>query len=261
MCLIAFQLHEHPVYKIILVANRDEAYTRPTEVATFWKDYPQVLAGRDLLQKGTWLGITKEGRFAALTNIYNSAISVPENPVSRGQIVRDYLSTTQSASDFLAHLQDKRLDYAGFNLLLGDIDHLWHFNNHTNQVNSLATGIHGLSNANLNDPWPKVLKAKSYLKQLKSKSADFDINDLLTAFMDTSSPVNIDVLLTHLPSLTPEHETPPIFIKTPKFGTVSTTVLLVDYDNNVTFVERSYNKEGITGEVHYSFAIRSFTTK
>lgn len=255
MCLIALQLHEHPLYKMILVANRDEAYTRPTATASFWKDYPQVLAGRDLLQMGTWLGITKEGRFAALTNSYDSTVSVPENPVSRGQIVRDYLTTTQSASDFLARLQDKRLDYAGFNLLLGDIDHLWHFNNHTNQVNSLRSGIHGLSNASLNDPWPKVLKVKSHLQQLHLKSTVLDPNELLTAFMDTSLPSGKDAILTSTTSLHLEQETPPIFIKTPEYGTVSTTVLLVDHKNNVTFIERSYTKEGITGEVNYSFKI------
>ena len=255
MCLIALQLHEHPLYKMILIANRDEAYTRPTAVSDFWKDHPHVLAGRDLLQMGTWLGITKEGRFAALTNIHDSTISVPENPISRGQIVRDYLTTTQSALGFLSDLQDKRLDYAGFNVLLGDIDHLWHFNSHTNQVNSLKTGIHGLSNASLNDPWPKVLKVKSHLQQLNSKSTAFDPNDLLTVFMDTSLPSKKDALLTTTTSLKPEKETPPIFIKTPEYGTVSTTVLLVDYDNNVTFIERSYSKEGITGEVHYSFEI------
>lgn len=257
MCLIALQLHEHPLYKMILVANRDEAYTRPTAAAGFWKDHPHVLAGRDLLQMGTWLGITKEGRFAALTNIYDSAVSVPENPVSRGQIVRDYLTTTQSASDFLSRLQDKHLDYAGFNLLLGDTDHLWHFNNHTNQVNSLRIGIHGLSNASLNDPWPKVLKVKSHLQQLHSKNTALDPNDLLTAFMDTSFLSGKDASLssTSTTSLNLEQETPPIFIKTPEYGTVSTTVLLVDYDNNVTFIERSYTKEGITGEVNYSFKI------
>ena len=255
MCLIALQLHEHPLYKMILVANRDEAYTRPTAAAGFWKDHPQILAGRDLLQMGTWLGITKEGRFAALTNIYDSTVSLPKKPVSRGQIVRDYLTTSQSAPDFLSHLRDKRLDYAGFNLLLGDFDHLWHFNNHTNQVDVLSSGIHGLSNASLNDPWPKVLKVKSHLQQLHSKSTALDPNDLLKAFMDTSLPSRKDTSLTGTTSLNLEQETPPIFIKTPEYGTVSTTVLLVDYNNNVTFIERSYSKEGITGEVHYSFKV------
>ncbi|WP_407371934.1 NRDE family protein [Carnobacterium sp.] len=255
MCLIALQLHEHSLYKMVLVANRDEAYTRPTASACFWKDHPQVLAGRDLLQMGTWLGITKEGRFAALTNSYDSAVSVPENPVSRGQIVSDYLTTTQSAPDFLSHLQDKHLDYAGFNLLLGDIDHLWHFNNHMNQTNFLKTGIHGLSNASLNDPWPKVLKVKSHLQQLHLKSIALDPNDLLTAFMDTSLLPGKDASFTDTTSLHLEQETPPIFIKTPEYGTVSTTVLLVDHKNNVTFIERSYSREGITGEVNYSFKI------
>ena len=255
MCLIALQLHEHPLYKMVLVANRDEAYTRPTAAASFWKEHPYVLAGKDLLQMGTWLGITKEGRFAALTNIYDSAVTVPENPVSRGQIVIDYLTTTQSAPEFLSHLQDNRLNYAGFNLLLGDIDHLWHFNNHTNQVNSLRTGIHGLSNASLNDPWPKVLKATSHLQQIPSKNTALDPNGLLTAFMDTSLPSEKNALLTGTSSLNLEQETPPIFIKTPEYGTVSTTVLLVDYSNNVTFIERSYSKEGISGEVNYSFKI------
>lgn len=256
MCLITFQLQEHPIYKIILVANRDESYIRPTAAASFWQDHPYILAGRDLFQMGTWLGITKEGRFAAVTNTRDDSL-ILDHPISRGKIIQDYLTNDQPPSTFLAHLQKTRLDYAGFNLLVGSTDHFWHFNNLTNQITNLSSGLHGLSNAGLNDPWPKVLKGKTYLQEFASKNESIDPSKLLTTFSDTSVS-NRD----EIPSLNTENifeyesKNSPIFIKTPKYGTVSTTVLLVDHDNNVTFTERSYNKEDIIGEVNYSFTIQ-----
>ena len=258
MCLITFQLQEHPVYKLILASNRDESYERPTAAASFWQDYPYILAGRDLLQKGTWLGITKAGRFAALTNVHDHSRKLPTHPVSRGKIIKDYLISNQPASVFLANLQKNQSNYVGFNLLVGDIDHFWHFNNLTNQITSLPSGMHGLSNAGLNDPWPKVVKGKAYIQDFSSKHEPASPSDLLTAFADTTTVSNkneVPWLSTEDP-IEFESQNSQIFIKTPKYGTVSTTILLVDHNNNVTFIERSYNKEGISGEVHYSFKIQ-----
>lgn len=256
MCLIAFQLQEHPVYRLILIANRDEAYTRPTAPAAFWKDYPNVLAGRDLAQMGTWLGITKEGRFAALTNAHDLSIPLPDQPISRGKIVQDYLTTDRPASEFLANLQKNRTNYSGFNLLIGDKDHVWHFNNLTNQLTAILPGVHGLSNASLDIPWPKVIKGKNAIQTAALANGPIDPSKLLTAFADTSITNMEKGALIHKDTPYESNpETSPIFIKTPDYGTVSTTVLLIDHDNNVIFNERSYNKAGTTGEVHYSFAI------
>lgn len=257
MCLIAFKLQEHPVYKLILIANRDEAYSRPTAAAAFWTDHPHVLAGRDLFQMGTWLGITKEGRFAALTNAHTSFDALPNQPVSRGKIVQDYLTTDQPIANFLAHLQINRSNYAGFNLLIGDNDHLLHFNNLTNEVTNVPPGIHGLSNASINNPWPKVTKGKSYLRNFTEKNKKINPYELLPTFTDTSiTKTAFSPLVKPTTPMESKLQNSPIFIKTPNYGTVSTTVLFIDHDNNVTFNERSYDKKGTTGDVHYLFTIQ-----
>src|SRR5690625_3228816 len=121
MCLINFQYKAHPNYKLIIAANRDEFYERPTAQAHFWKDYPQVLAGRDLHGMGTWLGITKQGRFAALTNIRDQEEDVSDKK-SRGDILKNYLAGTEPAESFVENLKKEKNQYAGFNLLVGSSD-------------------------------------------------------------------------------------------------------------------------------------------
>ena len=195
--------------------------------------------------------------FCEVTNTRDDSL-ILDHPISRGKIIQDYLTNDQPPSTFLAHLQKTRLDYAGFNLLVGSTDHFWHFNNLTNQITNLSSGLHGLSNAGLNDPWPKVVKGKAYIQDFSSKHEPASPSDLLTAFADTTTVSNkneVPWLSTEDP-IEFESQNSQIFIKTPKYGTVSTTILLVDHNNNVTFIERSYNKEGISGEVHYSFKIQ-----
>ena len=101
MCLINFHVQDHPIYRLIVAANRDEFYERPTAPAHFWEDKPHLLAGRDLSQRGTWLGISKTGRFAALTN-YRDASKQQSNFRSRGEIVTDFLDSDVTAAEFLS---------------------------------------------------------------------------------------------------------------------------------------------------------------
>nr|WP_051929767.1 NRDE family protein [Carnobacterium mobile] len=174
MCLLNFRFHDHPEYKLILTANRDEAYDRPTAAAHFWEDAPTVLAGRDLLKMGTWLGITKTGRFAALTNFYNSKADAKEKSIyahSRGNIVRDYLTSDTSPEAFISALQEKRLQFDGFNLLIGDAEELFHYNNVLNQFTPVLPGTHGLSNDTLDIPWPKVTRGNEQLIQATQNNA------------------------------------------------------------------------------------------
>jgi uncharacterized protein with NRDE domain len=119
MCLIAFAYNVHPSYRLILAANRDEFYERPSAAADFWKDYPQVLAGRDLKNGGTWLGITREGKFAAVTN-YRDPSSLKSDAWSRGKLVSRYLVGKQTPDDYLKKISAQVNQYNGFNLLLGD---------------------------------------------------------------------------------------------------------------------------------------------
>ncbi|HSI68404.1 MAG TPA: NRDE family protein, partial [Planococcus sp. (in: firmicutes)] len=147
MCLILFQYRQHPEYKLIVAANRDEFYGRPAKEASFWEDQPDILAGRDLLQMGTWLGVTKSGRFAALTNFRDP--SLPEaGKISRGALVWDYLAVDSPPKKFLEALDPDA--YTGFNVLLGDLDNLYYYSNLQKDLIKISPGTHGLSNHLLN---------------------------------------------------------------------------------------------------------------
>ena len=129
MCLILFAYKAHPKYKFILAANRDEFYKRPTASAHFWKEAPNILAGRDLVLGGTWLGVTKTGRFAAVTNFRNP--SQLKGKLSRGLLVSDFLRDDDSVFDYMQRLKNDAENYAGFNLLVGNFinDELAYFSN------------------------------------------------------------------------------------------------------------------------------------
>ena len=103
MCLALFALHTHPRFPLIVAANRDEFYERPTAPAGFWSESPRILAGRDLKEGGTWLGVTRSGRFAAVTN-YRDPREFGENPRSRGLLVRGYLESAEPPLDYLGHV-------------------------------------------------------------------------------------------------------------------------------------------------------------
>ena len=180
MCLIVFAWKQSADTPLLLAANRDEFYARPALAAAWWEEAPHVYAGKDLEAGGTWMGINKQGRFAAITNIRNGEAKKNGAP-SRGKIVADFLCDNISPSSYLQTLTSKAKDYAGFNLILGDANDIYWFSNaqqHTAQ--RLQPGVYGLSNASLDTPWPKVLKAKTQLEKLIQKSAsDQDYFELL----------------------------------------------------------------------------------
>jgi uncharacterized protein with NRDE domain len=165
MCLILFAYQRHPRYRLILAANRDEFYARPTAPLGFWADHPQVLAGRDLEQKGTWLGVTRGGRLAAITN-YRDPQAIKPNAPSRGHLVSDFLKGSIPPLDYLQDISASAARYSGFNLLVGDPSGLFYFSNHGAVMCRLAPGLYGLSNGLLDIPWPKVDQGKQALAAL-----------------------------------------------------------------------------------------------
>ncbi|MDN7244518.1 NRDE family protein [Planococcus shenhongbingii] len=238
MCLVNFQYKDHPKYKLVLAANRDEFYNRPTEPAHFWKDAPALLAGRDLMQMGTWLGVAKNGRIAALTNFRDP--SMPEaNKISRGAIVRDFLTSDMEPQLFLESLIPE--NYTGFNILVGDADHLYYYNNIENCITEIEPGIHGLSNHLLNTPWPKVIKGKNYLERYLSEHEEVAVDDLFSFLADSEQADDSALPETGI-GIEFERMLSSMFIKTPEYGTRSATVVLIDNNNHVTFVERVYEK-------------------
>ncbi|MDW7650032.1 MAG: NRDE family protein, partial [Bacillota bacterium] len=172
MCLILFAYHHQPGYRLVLAANRDEFYNRPTARAAFWDDRPDILAGRDLTAGGTWLGVTRTGRFAALTN-YRDPARVKTNPQSRGQVVSEYLRGSMSPADYVSSLSAAGHHYNGFNLIAGDLSSLWYYSNITNRTHCLDSGLYGISNRFLDTPWPKVKNGKTEMARcLRAGHAD-----------------------------------------------------------------------------------------
>ncbi|OZU87158.1 hypothetical protein CIL03_18410 [Virgibacillus indicus] len=254
MCLINFQFQEHPKYKLIVAANRDEAYNRPTAPAHFWENQPETLAGRDLSQMGTWLGITKHGRFAALTN-FRHPDHMGTGEYSRGEIVANFLANDTPPFDYLSSLKLKRKNYTGFNVIAGDPDQLFYYSNVENKVTEVSNGTHGLSNHFLNTPWPKVVKGKNRLKKYAMEHEIIDEDVLFEIIADAEYAQDQELPETGI-GLELERKLSPLFIKTPDYGTRSSTVLLIDRNNHVTFIERTYEKGNFKKENEKSFSFK-----
>ncbi|MHA6261374.1 NRDE family protein [Sporosarcina sp. CAU 1771] len=251
MCLINFHFQEHPTYKLIVAANRDEFYERPTEPAHFWEDEPNLLAGRDLRQMGTWLGVTKQGRFAALTN-YRDPAHMGVGKVSRGDIVRKYLEDDENTVDFLTSIHMSKEDYTGFNLLVGNADELYYYSNIQGEITEVTPGTHGLSNHLLDTPWPKVNKGKDALKEYVESREKVEMDALFSILTDERIAED-SILPTTGVGIELERTLSPLFIKSPEYGTRSSSVLLVDHNNVFTFAERTYEKGVFASENQFTF--------
>ncbi len=240
MCVIFFAYKLHPEYPLILLANRDEFYERPTEKAHFWQDAPDVYAGRDLVHGGTWLGITKTGRFAAVTNYRDP--NAPKGKFSRGELVSDFLKNDDSAFDYLKNIQKKATFYSGFNLLVGEINsrisEFGYFSNRENRIKILEKGLYGLSNQLLDTPWRKVEKGKAALSEILQKEM-IDNAALFEVLNDKSLADNKDLPDTGI-GFEREKLLSAIFIETPVYGTRSSSLILINKDYKITLDERIY---------------------
>ena len=235
MCLIVFAWKLLPTCPLIMAANRDEFFNRPTKAADWWDDCPDVYAGRDLQEGGTWLGINRQGRFAALTNIRNGQPRRSDLR-SRGELVASYLDSEQSAEDYLAKVQQTADYYNGFNLLIGDGEHVfWFSNENGSEALQLQPGIYGLSNGSLDTPWPKVVRAKAQFSSLLCQSAPDDAYfDMLS---DTTHASDNRLPDTGV-SLEWERLLSPICIESPDYGTRASTLLKVHGAGSAELHER-----------------------
>lgn len=240
MCLLLFAYKSHPDYRLILAANRDEFYDRPTRPATFWEDAPGILAGQDLKAGGTWMGITKKGRFAAITN-YREAGLTKENAPSRGDLVKEFLKGDSRPHDYLKTVQEMGQIYNGFNLIIGDTTRLFYYSNRDGNIRTVEPGIHGLSNHLLNTPWPKTSQGTSRLHTLLNQSKEFSPEDIFAILADRSIPPDKELPDTGV-GLEWERMLSPIFIKGDMYGTRCTSVLLWEKTGAITFLERTFNR-------------------
>ena len=230
MCLIALAYQVHPRFPLIVAANRDEVRERPTAPAQFWPDAPEFLAGRDQQAGGTWLGITRTGRFAAITNHRDLRRPRTVGP-SRGQLVKQALLGTIDPQTTAA--------YEGFNLLYGPLRALRYHNNIQPADLPLAPGVHGISNAFLNTPWPKVERAKADLHALLEATDPPPVEALFAVLTNDALAADAQLPDTGLP-LELERAASSIFIPGAAYGTRCSTVLLVDAEGAVYFEERSW---------------------
>jgi uncharacterized protein with NRDE domain len=253
MCLIVFSNNVHKNYKLIFAANRDEFYDRPTAQAGFWGEHPNLLAGKDLQAGGTWMGITTEGKFAAITNFRDLKNHQSDAP-SRGKLTLDFLVNDIHPEDYYEKLKVDLSSYNGFNFIYGSIDQLYYFSNKKEGLQKLQPGVHGISNALLDTPWPKVEKSKQHLKKLIG-GPEIHPGDVLNILNDTTIAKDGELPDTGV-GLGLERLLSPIFIKTEKYGTRSSSVVVADIENNVKFVEKTYYEEtGIFSNKEFNFTI------
>ena len=158
MCIALVAVSYVKEYPLILLSNRDEFFSRPTSVVHFWKDSPQVLGGRDELQGGTWLGITKKGKIALVTNVRDP--SIPPNKKSRGEMVRTFLQQDMSIPQFSSFLRERGRDFNPFNLVFGTMEELYFASNYYGQLFPLEHGVHVISNGRFGEDWPKCRRLR-----------------------------------------------------------------------------------------------------
>ncbi|MFP3852128.1 NRDE family protein [Pseudomonas sp. W5-01] len=238
MCLIVFAWPPTHSQPLILAANRDEFYARPTLPLAQWEEAPQVYAGRDLEAGGTWLGINAGGRFAALTNIREPG--KPPGRRSRGELVARFLTSDVSIDEYLSEIAARSTEYGGFNLLVGDRQQLHFLNGNDSAPRCLEAGVYGVSNAGLDTPWPKLVKAKAALsEQLNNPDPD-----ALFGFLSDHAPAPDAELPSTGVGLATEKLLSSVFIASPNYGTRASTVLRVNADGSRRLIERSFGPYG-----------------
>jgi uncharacterized protein with NRDE domain len=238
MCLIFISVNQHPKYKLIVAANRDEFYKRKTAPASFWNDHPEILGGRDLEAGGTWMGITKGGRVSLVTN-YRDLKNINPNALSRGHLVSDYLAGNEDSESYLKELALHAGDYNGFNLIVGNINALRYYSNYQNKIVNLSSGIYGLSNHLLDSPWPKVEKGKREFQSLINHPG-FTADQLLDMMYDDERAEDSQLPDTGV-GLERERALSSMFIKMENYGSRCSTVLWVDDMGAAEFTERVYD--------------------
>ncbi|HEX6909714.1 MAG TPA: NRDE family protein [Longimicrobium sp.] len=246
MCLIAVAWNAHPALRLVVAANRDELYARPATPAGWWPDAPDVLAGRDLREGGTWMGVTREGRFAAVTNFRDPGLAQLSDAPSRGALVADFLRGTADAEAYAHDLASRAAAYNGFNLLVGDDGSLFYLSNRAEGVRRLEPGVYGLSNHLLDTPWPKVVRTKAAMADALARAdgaGEGWESGLWEMLADRVIAADDDLPDTGVGAERERLLSPP-FIRGDVYGTRASTVLTLARDGQVRLVERSVEPGG-----------------
>ena len=264
MCLILFALDAHPDDALLLASNRDEFFHRPASAASWWPDAPGILGRRDLQAGGTWLGLRRDGRIAALTNYREAPAQRKADAPTRGMLVSDCLQSPHAPEQHLQSLADglqTNNPHNGFSLLAGSAQGLWVMSNRSKllQPQAVPRGVHGLSNHLLNTPWHKVERGRAGLHALVA-AGPVALNDLLDLLDDTDpapaaampqeSDTQHDAALTQRLSA--------MRLLGPHYGTRCSTALRISRNGKAELLERSWHADGsMAGEVHHCWQLSS----
>jgi uncharacterized protein with NRDE domain len=242
MCVLALAWNVHPRYRLLLAGNRDEFHERPTAALSHWEPARDVLAGRDLRSGGTWAGLDRRGRMAVVTNVRDPRIVLPQAP-SRGRLTTEFLTTAGSATAYAQALLAGAADYAPFNLLVSDAVRCEFVSNHPAARRiSLSEGVHGLSNGDLDEPWPKTRRLAGALADWIA-SGESELEPLWRALADETLAPDGELPETGIePEL--ERMLSATFIRDPLYGTRASTLIAVGHDGQGWISERRFGADG-----------------
>ena len=251
MCILFIAVDQSQEFPLVIAANRDEFHARPTAVSGFWNNHPHVLAGHDLQAHGTWMGVTRNGKVAALTNI-RAPETIKTDAISRGGLVADWLiDEAMKQPTYLNVLRANRHKYNGYNLVYGDVKSLAVYNNFEDTHATLTQGVYGLSNANLTTPWPKVTKGIASLTDYVSQNNQLDTEALFAIIKDEDKASDHTLPNTGI-GYEWEKRLSSIFIQSPEYGTRTSTLLLVNSHQQIHWYERTFNTRGdVVGNQHF----------
>tara|TARA_R110002126_G_scaffold44671_10_gene127202 strand:- start:20808 stop:21581 length:774 start_codon:yes stop_codon:yes gene_type:complete len=250
MCIISLAWQTHPRWQLVAIGNRDEMHARPAEPLRRWPEHPHLLAGRDIRAGGTWLGISEQGRFAAVTNL--AGHGPPDSSrASRGDLLKDFLAGEGRYADLDTAVFP---NFNPFNLVtIANGEAEVHCNHPEPLSRPLEPGIHGLTNGPLDRPWPKA------------RHLDAALNDWLQSGSQDSSPL-LDALVNRRtypraaamvpgPPAPLEPASSGIFIDNPVYGTRCSTIVTIDWSGEGMIRERRYDDTAmVTGEDQIFFS-------
>jgi uncharacterized protein with NRDE domain len=242
MCVIAFACNVHPRWRLLLIGNRDEVHARPSAPLQPWSGAPGLIAGRDLEAGGTWMGVRTPGRACVVTNVRDPGAALDR--ASRGLLVTDFLQGHDSAADHAAALEATAARYRPFNLLLFDAAAARFVSNDpVVGARAIADGVHGLSNGDLDAPWPKVKRATGALEDWLGTGTE-DFAPLFEAFTDETPAPDAALPDTGV-GIELERLLSPVFVRGRRYGTRATTLIALSRDGGGTIEEHRFGPDGV----------------
>lgn len=255
MCLLVFAWMNHPRYRLVVAANRDEFHDRPAAPLGWWTGDNRMLAGRDLRAGGTWIGVTRSGRFGAVTNFRGAeGLPVGDAP-SRGGLVPDYLAGEATPGGYLEKLNGAATAFAGFNLLAGDLESLHYLSNRDSAgPRRLEPGTYGLGNHALDTPWPRLVRARERFEDALAADRP-GVGEFFELLADREPATGAAFPGSGLPPDLESAMSAP-FVLHERYGTRCSTVLLAGHDGRTVAAERRFDDAGnLTGATRLEFAV------